>query len=339
MTSDRPTPRTAILTPVVLLAAAATAAWTALESRALRAEAKTTQAALTTAQARLDDLYGELTRLRLEQSAEQKGPAGLLAKLKAYAPMLVSARTTAPDYAAAEKEMMAILRAFETIGADAWPFVRGRIDQLKPEQNYDELKWLLEVAVRIDPKAGAELLQNILQGTYLPNARLRWHAANVLLRHDKPLAQRLLRQILETESSRGPNLERAAAYNLPIPDQAAVSQSGFFNFVIHYIRSEDPKVEETLLMMMARNEHDTLTLQECIEELGKRKCERAVDAIEKAYKNPPGRIDNPLFLVKCLDALDQIRGKAAVPFFEEAQRNATNEKVSRHVGELLAKHR
>lgn len=338
MTSATPARRPALLLPVAVLAALGGTFWAAFAAHGLRSEMQALTAQLTANQQKLDDVLAEVTRIRLEQSAEQKGPQGLLAKLRAYAPILVTARTTAPDYAAAEKEMQAILRAFEALGADAWPFVRGRIAELSAEKHYDELRWLLEAAARIDAKAGAELLQQILQGTYLPNPRLRWHAANLLLRFDRPLAQRLLRQILETESARGPNLERAAAYNLPIPDPAAISQTGFFNFVIHYIRSEDDKIEDTLLMVLSRNEHDLLTVQECIEELARRKSTRAVAAIERAFKNPPARVDNPLFLIKCLDALDTIAGKDAVPFFEAAQREATNPRVAQHLGGLLQKH-
>lgn len=339
MTSATPAPRPPLLLFAAVLAAAGGLLWASLEIRGLRATSDALTASVTASQQKLDQVLAEVTRIRLEQSADQKGPQGLLAKLQAYAPMLVSARTTAPDYAAAEKEMLAILRAFESLGADAWPFVRGRIAELSADKHFDELKWLLEAAMRLDAKAGAELLQQILQGTYLPNPRLRWHAANLLLRFDRPLAQRLLRQILETESSRGPNLERAAAYNLPIPDPAAVSQTGFFNFVIHYIRSEDPQIEDTLLMVLTRNEHDLLTVQECVEELGRRKSTRAVAAIVRAFQNPPARVDNPLFLIKCLDALDAIAGKDAVPFFETAQREATDPRVAKRLGELLLKYR
>ena len=288
--------------------------------------------------AELHDVLAEITRIRLEQRSDLKGPEGLLAKLRTYAPMLVSARTTAPDYEAAKKEMDAILRAFESLGSDAWPFVRSRIGELRADKNFDELKWLLEVAVRIEPKAGIELLKQVLQGTTLPSARLRWHAANLLLLHDKPLAQRLLRQILETESARGVNLERASAYNLPIPDQAAASTTGFFNFVVHYIRSEDPKIEDTLLLVIGRTEHDVPTLQECIEELGRRKSQRAIEPIQRLYDNPPGRVENPIFLMKCLDALDAIQGAAARPFFEEALRKASTETVAQHISTLLAKY-
>lgn len=284
----------------------------------------------------LDSILAEVTRIRIEQRADLKGPEGLLAKLRAYSPMLTSSRVTAPDYAAAKDEMDAILRAFTTMGDVAWPFVRGRIAELKPE-NYDELRWLLEVAVLIDEKAGVELLKQVLQGQLLPSPRLRWQAATLLLKHNKPLAQQLLRQILETESSRGVNLERAAAYNLPIPDQAATSTTGFFNFVIHYIRSEDPKIEDTLLLVLGRTEHDVPTLQECIEELGRRKCERAVEPIQRLYRNPPARIENPLFLTKCLDALVSIQGAAARPFLEEALRTASTEKVAQHINTLLSR--
>lgn len=327
------------LVPVLGLLAFSTIAWSAWVTQRTQAALTSATAALTNAEHKLDEVLGEVTRIRLEQRSEQKGPQGLITKLQTYAPMLVTARTTAPDYTSAQAEMQAILRAFAALGQDAWPAVRARISQLTPEKNYDELKWLLEAAIATDQAQGTALVQSVLQGTLLPNPRLRWHAANVLLQRDKPLAQQLLRQILATESSRGPNLERSAAYNLPIPDAAAVSQNGFFNFVVHYIRSEDPQMEDTLLAMLTRNEHDLLTLQECIEALGRAKSARAADPIQRLYKNPPGRVDNPLFLTKCLDALEQILGREAVAFLETAQRDATHEKVAQHASGLLAKYR
>ncbi|MCA8963661.1 MAG: hypothetical protein H6838_20625 [Planctomycetes bacterium] len=318
---------------VVALVAATAVTWRQSEQLQRLADAEAAS------HKQLEDIYAEITRIRLEQRSDQKGPEGLLAKLRAYAPMLVSARTTAPDYKNAQEEMEAILRAFETMGHDAWPFIRGRIGELKADKNFDELKWLLEAAVRVDPKAGSELLKQVLQGTLLPSARLRWLAADRLIAHDKPLAQQLLRQILETESARGVNLERAAAYNLPIPDQTAGSASGFFNFVVHYIRSEDPKMEDTLLMVIGRTEHDSPTLKECVEELGRIKSQKAIEPIERLFKNPPGRVEDPIFLNKCLDALDSIQGAAAVPFFEEALKAASTESVAKHANALLAKYR
>jgi len=285
----------------------------------------------------IDEILGEVTRMRLEQTASAKGPAGLLEKLATYSPMLSSASVTEPDYQSARSEMNAILRAFETIGDDAWKPVRDRIEALDPSKNYDELKWLLEAAVAVNEKAGIDLARTVLLGLEKPSPRLRWYAADLLLRERKQLAQVALRQILLTESSRGINHERAMAYGAALPDPAAFATTGFHNFVTKYTRSDDAKMADTLLMVIGRSEHDLITVQECIEALGKLECERAVNAIEKLYRNPPGFSHNPLFQIRCIDALVNIQGEAARPFLEEVLPKATTDTVAKHLSRILAK--
>ena len=102
------------------------------------------------------------------------------------------------------------------------------------------------------------------------------------------------------------------------------------------MQSDDPQLEDTLLMVMQRSEHDVVTVQECIKVLGQRRCERAVPAIEKLYRNPPNRVENPLFLVHCLTALHAIQGERARPFLEEALRTATTDTVANHCKHLLS---
>lgn len=285
--------------------------------------------------ATLQEILGEVTRARLEQRAEALGPAGLLAKLRAYSPLLTSSRVPEPDYKAARAEMDAILRAIAAIGTDAWAPVTARLRELNGEQHFDEARWLVRAAVRIDPKAGKEIVKDIVAGTRLPSPRLRLDAARFLLEIDRPLAQNLLRGIMTTESSRGVNAERAMAAGAPIPDAAALSTSGFHNFVGLYVDSGDERIDETLLMVVGRAEHDVVTVQRCVEALGRRKCERAVATIEKLYREPPNGQENPLFLNHCLTALHEIRGTAARPFLEEALRTTSLPTVANHCRMLL----
>lgn len=286
----------------------------------------------------LQQVLGEVTRLRIEQSAGSLGPQALLTKLRTYAPLLASSRTAEPDFQNAKKEMDAILRAWKSLGSDAAKPIQDRLSQLKPEKDFDEIKWLLEAMVAVDRDAGTLLLKDVLLGRQLPAPRLRWYAADALTRHDRPLAQTLLRQVLLTESSRGFNESYAAAFpGAVIPDKAALSSSGFFNYVSHYVRTDDPKTEETLLMVIGRAEHDPTTIQECVKALGERKSLQAVPAIEKLYKNPPLQQENPIFLNYCLSALVDIQGKGARAFLEAALPTATSETVSRHIQFLLNK--
>ncbi|MBL9079854.1 MAG: hypothetical protein JNL08_20315 [Planctomycetes bacterium] len=289
----------------------------------------------------LQQVLGEVTRIRVEQRADALGPEGLLKKLRTYAPLVASARVPEPDYLFARRELDAILTAFAALGNDAWKPVTDRLTELDGEKDYDEARYLLRAAMRIDARAGAEIVKNVLAGARLPSPRLRWDAANILIEMDRPLAQRLLRHIMTTESSRGANPDRRGDPDVPSPAMAATTATGFHNFVALYVKSDDPKLEETLLMVLGRAEHDVVTIQECIKVLGERRCERAVPVIEKLYRQPPGQVQNPLFLNHCLTALHLILGPKARPFLEEALRSAPSDLVTNHckflLGELAAK--
>lgn len=287
----------------------------------------------------LGTILNEVTRLRIEQSAEGQGPAALLERLRVYAPLLADARTTEPDFQNAKKELQAIVRAFESCGREAWPPIIKRLEEADPRQDFDEIKYLLEILIRLDPGAGKQITKEVLQGHRLPLPRLRWWAADLLISHDKPLAAMLLRKILMTESSRGIDINRAMSVGLKIPDPAALSATGFNNYVQRYLRTEDPKTEETLLMLITRVEHDAITIQDCIKELGRRKSTRALPTIEKIYDNPPNKQQNPLFLVICIRAIEAIAGKDAIDWFEEKLKTAPTDIVANALQAAIDKHR
>lgn len=286
--------------------------------------------------AALQEILGEVTRVRLEQRNEALGVNGLLEKLRTYAPMLTSSRIPEPDYKYARAEMDAILRALAAIGKDAWGPVTERLRVVKADAEFDEARWLLRAATRVDPLPGKEIVKDVLAGKRLPSSRLRLDAARLMTEIDRPLAQAMLRQILLTESSRGVNLERASAQGYALPDPAALSASGFHNYVAQYVDSGDEQIDDTLLMVVGRAEHDIPTIQKCVEYLGKRKCERAVPTIEKLYAKPPFNQENPLFMNHCLTALNEIQGERARPFLEEALRKTTSDIVANHARTLLA---
>lgn len=309
-------------------------AWVAVEQWRLGARLDQLTAAQIEAGSTLEHVRGEVTRFRLEQSAGTKWPQALLEKLRTYAPMLSSARVTEPDYQSARKEMEAILVAFASLGTDAWAPIQARLAELRPDQGHDEIVQLLRAAVRVDPQAAKALLKDVLLGLQLPSPRLRWAAARELRALDLPLAQTLLRQILLTESSRGANPDRAAA-GAPIPDRAAFATTGFHNFVTAYVESDDPQIDDTLLMVLGRVEHDVVTIQECVKALGQRRVARAVEPIRRLYAQPPLQQENPLFLNHCLDALVAIQGADARPFLEQQLPNATNDVVANRIKALL----
>jgi hypothetical protein len=302
---------------------------------------RTELATLTTAQTEtrkvLDDMLGEVTRFRIEQSAGTKGPQALLEKLDLYAPLLSNSRVNEPDYFTTKKEMDSILRAFGTLGQDAWKPLQDRLAQCKPDKDIDKIKWLFEACARVDVAATSGQMKEVLLGRAFPQPRLRWFAAELLTRIDLPVAQTALRQILLTESSRGIDPTRAAHYGGGIPDKQALAATGFNNFVVAYVRTNDAKLEEILQQVIARSEHDAITVQECVKVLGDRKCAAAVPQIEKLYREPPLQQQNPLFLNYCLDALVEIQGPAAKPFLEQALPNAATDVVAKKIQFLLHK--
>jgi hypothetical protein len=285
----------------------------------------------------IEDILGETTRLRIEQSSSSKGPAALLEKLKVYAPMTADARVTEPDFQNALKELKSILRAFESCGEQAWNPITERLQAVDARKDFEETKWLLEIALRLNPPAGKQIAKEVLLGHRLPLPRLRWMAADLLIRHDKPLAGDLLRKILLVESGRGVDMSRAQSQGMQIPDAAAFATTGFHNFVLRYIQSEDEKVEETLTMLLSRVEHDAVTIQECVKELGKRKSKRAVEQIKRLYDNPPLKQENPIFLNHCLRAIHSIEGDAATAWLEDRLRSAPTDTVANLINSLLNK--
>ena len=287
----------------------------------------------------LSELLGEVTRMRLEQTSVGKGPDALLEKLKVYAPMTANARITEPDFQNAKKELVAIVRAFESLGTSAWEPITKRLREVDARKDFNEIKVLTEIAIRLNGPAGKQIAKDVLQGRRLPSPRLRWMAADLLLSHDKPLAGQLLRQILMTESSRGIDLNRVQGNGQPIPDKAAFATTGFNNYVQRYILSDDPKIEETLHVMLSRIEHDAITIQDCIKELGRRKSTAALATIKKVYDNPPLEQQNPLFLTICIRAVNEIEGKQAVEWFEEKLKSAPTDTVANAIQAVLEEHK
>ncbi|MEC7583072.1 MAG: hypothetical protein VYE77_02030 [Planctomycetota bacterium] len=299
----------------------------------LQGEVKQLRNAQDQAHRELATMAGEVTRFRLEQSADGKGTEALLEKLEVYAPLLSSALTTKPDFRAAQREMEAILRAFESVGSDAWPKIQARLAKLDPTKEFDQIKQLLQASVRCAPEAGKDLVVSVLRGRTLPNPRLRWYAADMLLLLDQQLAQQELRKILTSESSRGLDPNRTTEGML---DPAAVAVTGFHNFLNRYARSGDPQLENTLLQVLVRADSDPMLVQETVEHLGHLRSKRADKLIEKKYRNPPGAQLNPIFLAKCLEALTKIRGEEARSLLEEELAKTEQEIVARRIQQLLA---
>jgi hypothetical protein len=336
-TGPLPTPRFPKLLTTACLGSAAIGVGLLFAVEALRRDVAAVRDMSERAQRELQAINGEITRFRIEQRSEGRGINALLEKLRAYAPELSSAQVAKPQYEFAKQEMASILRAMASLGPEAFGPIQLRFTSLRPQTDFDEMSWLLEAGLRVDPAAGKLLAQKVLQGYHkdVPTSpRLRWFAADQLLAIDRPLAGRLLREILSYESSRGINRERAGAYGVTASISAELS-TGFENLVSRYVRSEDPNIDDTLIMMLGHAEHDLPTIQDCVKALGARKCAKADQDIERLYEHPPVISDNPIFRNICLEALAQIRGKAGIPWFEEKLKDAPNELLANKLRKIL----
>jgi hypothetical protein len=322
----------ALALAALLGAAAFTSFQTWDNGRQLRAQADR----LAASEAQLQEVLGEVTRMRIEQRADGQGAAALLEKLQVYAPLMSDARVTEPDYENAKKEIVAVLRAFESLGKErAWAPVVERLAAVDARKDFDQAKWLLEVAVRLDLTAGKQIVKEVMLGLRMPNPRLRWFACRIMTERDIQLARLLLRQILLTESSRGVNTDRAASYGMAIPDQAAFAATGFNNFVARYLATDDPQTEDTLMQLLHRVEHDQVTIQDCVKELGRRKADRALALIQKLYDAPPLGQQNPLFLGHVIDAVANIGGKETVGWLESKLPTAPTDIVAARIQRAL----
>ena len=291
---------------------------------------------LAASQQTVEELLGEVTRLRIEQSVDGMGAPALIERLQTYAPLLSDARVTEPDYKNAKKEIVAILRAFESLDKEeAWGPVVARLEEADPRKDFEEVKWLLEIAVRVDLTAGKQIVKEVMLGLRLPNPRLRWFACRVMTERDIQLARQLMRRILDTESARGINTDRAATYGMAVPDKAAYAVTGFNNFVSRYLQTDDPKTEDTLIQLLHRVEHDQITIQECVRELGRRKSKRAVKLIKKLYDNPPLAQQNPLFFGHVIDAIATIEGKDSIEWLESKLPTAATDVVAARIQNAL----
>lgn len=334
MNSDAPERRPLAL--ALLLIACSLGALTYYQSNRNERALGEQRARLEASERLLEELLGEVTRLRIEQSVDGMGAPALLEKLQTYAPLMSDARATEPDYQNAKKEIVAILRAFEALGKDAaWAPVMARLESADPREDFDEVKWLLEIAVRLDLSAGKQLVKDVMLGLRMPNPRLRWFACRIMTQRDIQLARQLMRQILMTESSRGINTDRAATYNMPIPDKAAYAVTGFNNFVTRYLETDDPKTEDTLMQLLLRVEHDQVTIQECVKELGRRECKRASKLIKKLYDNPPLAQQNPLFFGHVIDAVATIDGRDSIEWLESKLPTAATDVVAARIQNAL----
>lgn len=292
--------------------------------------------------ARLREDAQALTRtvhlLRFERGG-QSGASALLEQLRHWAPKLAVATTPSAEIPDIQRRVDDLIAAFRACGPDAWPVLQKAFDTTTSEYDDETRKWLLVAMTRVDATRGRELLARLIRGLDIAaSPRLRLFACDELTRLDKPLAGRVVHDLLGYASSQGINTDRiplAYAKDLAPHVTGAAAYSGFHNFVARYIATDDPELEPTLLMLLGRSEHDLVTMQECVKELGKRKSKPALARIQELFAAPPGFQDNPLFRNHCLEAIAAIEGARARVWLEARLAEEKSDLVITKLQDLL----
>ncbi|MFO1052714.1 MAG: hypothetical protein U1F36_10915 [Planctomycetota bacterium] len=258
------------------------------------------------------------TLMRLEDKSQGRGIGAILEQIEHYGPMLASAGTPSPTANFIVERLEEALTAVEVLGRDAFGRIQAELEQNSTLDN-ETRTWLLRAGIRADRPAGLDLAAQLARGIRMsPDPATRLAAARELVSQDKEMAGGVLRQILDIESSRGvtrqPPPELAKDYERAIPSNVG---SQFCNFITLFAQTRHPDVEVVLRQILGRKEHDMLTYQECIVELGRLKSKDAVPAIKELYANPPGNQFNPMFLNHCVQAIADIDGADACEWMRE----------------------
>ncbi|MHC5066360.1 MAG: hypothetical protein ACYTG5_20580 [Planctomycetota bacterium] len=266
--------------------------------------------------------------MRMERGSEGLGIQAVIEQIRFWAPQLQYSSTLAAEVPRLNKILEDCNRAIAAIGAEAFPAIEAAI-----AENVDEdeaRKALMKASYFADARLSEQLMERMLRGTqYSPSPRLRFIAADELLRVNRALAGQVLADILRSEAAMGvdrrldpqdPNAQYLNPMGVkPFPQ--------FFNFIARFASSGYEDKESVLLMILGRPNHDINTYREVIRELAKLKSQDAVKYIKQLYERPPGIEIRPLFKVDCLQALADIQGREAEPFFQKALLNATHQSV------------
>jgi hypothetical protein len=277
--------------------------------------------------------------IRIEGQSQGRGIGAVIEQIEFWAPQLSTSATSHPAAVRIEASLGECLDAIGALGEDAFGPLLAALESPAPRDD-ETRKWLLRGLLRASSGDGRGLLAAVLRGTRLaPTPRLRFFAADELLRLDKDFAGEVLAQILQVESSQGisrqvppalaPEYERVIGTNA-FPE--------FFNLIERFVQSGHPQTAQVLQMILGRQEHDRMTYQECIRALGRLGARDALPRIKELYSRPPHGEFNPLFLNVCLQAIAEIEGPGACEFLRAELRRVDIPVVSTKLQELLKDH-
>lgn len=275
--------------------------------------------------------------MRMERGSEGLGIEAVITQIRFWAPKLQLASTMHAEVPGIRDHLQEANRAIAAIGAEA----SAPLEEAFATETNDEVrKALLLASHAADPRHGELMMERTLRAThYSPSARMRFIACDQLLEVNRPRAAQTLADILRTEATMGvdrPINARDTGANYLNP-MGAVAFPQFFNLIARFANSGYADTEAVLMMILGREKHNVTTYRECIRELARLKSRDAVKRIQELCLRPPGFEIRPLFKNACLQALADILGKEAEPFFQETLRTAQHETVIIKLQSLIKK--
>lgn len=297
---------------------------------------------LTSLRTESDKLRFAIDLLRHEATSqyEGKGFNALLDHLTYWGPQLQKANDSTLEFFQVEKRVQDVVDIMGQL-PNVYPQIaailrEGGVTAEDPTTNDEIRKWLLRAAYASDPEKGQGLYAELLRADRDDvSARLRRIAVQALFEINKQLTGEILHEILNNENAKG--IQRPGAQDSTASRRRG-KQPQFYNFIDYYVASDHPAINTTLMQILNRPEHDLLTLQACAKYLGKRKVLRAVSRLKALYweQHTPnaGRIPNPLFRMKLLNAVIEIEGSKAKDFLQDVDKKEGNPAIRTRLNEL-----
>ena len=246
------------------------------------------------------------------------GVDAALAQLRTYAPEINTA--SGAEIERVRSRLLEAMRALEGIG----PEIFDDLLEAMQTESSDAVKGMVTKALlAADLSRARPIVAQIIRGTdFKPSPRFRQLAANHLVDADPGFAADVLAEFLLMSSARGVIKRRVPprlAQEMADIALGATEMPSFHTMVTKYLACK-PATDEagrTLQMIIGREEHDQITVQTCVRELGNLEYRPALEDIQKLYHRPIGTFDSPLFRNHCLRAIGKIAKGEACSFFQQ----------------------
>lgn len=320
--------------PIAALAVCCLAVAIAYLGYSVHASDRRVTAELAAVRASNERLEQAVQLLRLEAQTDFSGPRAVVEQISRFAPELASTVTAAPAAQEIRERLELALTSARELGPAAFDALEAAF---AAEDEPEARRWLMLACLRADPTRGKQLCADVLRATrHGPDPQTRVRAADALIEVDRELAGEVLATVLRVET--------AIIHGRPVPAQTAKLYESFvrssrmpsyFNLIGKLVEAGHPELEAILLEIISRDGYDRMTYQSCVKELATLDSQQAVRRIEKLFERPPFGFVDPLFQNTCLQALADIQGADARPFFERMLTEPQHELVEGKLQALL----